>query len=95
MTEPIIKFDCVCKSFGELEVLKDLSLEVAPREHIALIGPSGSGKTTILRIQGSFLPDLKTQTVTRFSLELLQSLNTLVIQSPNEEFSLKTIFVVG
>ena len=50
MTEPIIRFDRVCKSFGSLEVLKDLSLEVAPREHVALIGPSGSGKTTILRI---------------------------------------------
>jgi polar amino acid transport system ATP-binding protein len=50
MTEPIIRFDRVCKSFGSLEVLKDLSLEVAPMEHVALIGPSGSGKTTILRI---------------------------------------------
>ena len=50
MTEPIIRFNDVCKSFGPLEVLKDLSLEVQPREHIALIGPSGSGKTTILRI---------------------------------------------
>ena len=50
MTEPIIRFNDVCKSFGPLEVLKDLSLEVQPREHVALIGPSGSGKTTILRI---------------------------------------------
>ena len=50
MTEPIINFDAVCKSFGPLEVLKDLSLSVQPRERIALIGPSGSGKTTILRI---------------------------------------------
>ena len=50
MSEPIIRFNDVCKSFGSLEVLKDLSLEVQPREHVALIGPSGSGKTTILRI---------------------------------------------
>jgi polar amino acid transport system ATP-binding protein len=50
MTEPIIRFDGVCKSFGALEVLKDLSLSVQPQERIALIGPSGSGKTTILRI---------------------------------------------
>ena len=50
MTEPIIRFDKVCKSFGPLEVLKDLSLTVQPQERIALIGPSGSGKTTILRI---------------------------------------------
>ena len=50
MTEPIIRFNDVCKSFGPLEVLKDLSLRVQAREHVALIGPSGSGKTTILRI---------------------------------------------
>ena len=50
MTEPIIRFEGVRKSFGPLEVLKDLSLSVQPRERIALIGPSGSGKTTILRI---------------------------------------------
>ena len=50
MTEPIIRFDGVCKNFGSLEVLKDLSLTVQPQERIALIGPSGSGKTTILRI---------------------------------------------
>ena len=50
MSEPIIQFNDVCKSFGPLEVLKDLTLQVQPREHVALIGPSGSGKTTILRI---------------------------------------------
>ena len=37
------------KSFGELEVIKDISLSVAEGEILSIIGPSGSGKSTILR----------------------------------------------
>lgn len=49
-TANIIEFRNVHKSFGSLQVLNNLNLEVAPGEKLALIGPSGSGKTTILRI---------------------------------------------
>ena len=37
------------KSFGSLEVLKDISLQVEEGEVLSIIGPSGSGKSTLLR----------------------------------------------
>jgi polar amino acid transport system ATP-binding protein len=50
LLKPIIEFDRVTKSFGAIQVLKELSFDVSTGEKLALIGPSGSGKTTILRI---------------------------------------------
>lgn len=45
----MIKLQHVKKSFGKLEVLKDVSLEVEDGEVVVILGPSGSGKTTLLR----------------------------------------------
>lgn len=46
----IIEFQSVSKSYGDLQVLRNLDMHVEAGEKLALIGPSGSGKTTILRI---------------------------------------------
>ncbi|GAB92110.1 amino acid ABC transporter ATP-binding protein [Gordonia rhizosphera] len=46
---PMVLADKVCKSFGSLEVLKGITLEVGRGEVACLIGPSGSGKSTFLR----------------------------------------------
>ena len=44
-----VKVDNLKKSFGDLEVLKDISVEVYKGEVVCVIGPSGSGKSTFLR----------------------------------------------
>jgi polar amino acid transport system ATP-binding protein len=49
MTDAMVRAENVYKRFGRLEVLRGISLEVAPREVLCIIGPSGSGKTTFLR----------------------------------------------
>jgi polar amino acid transport system ATP-binding protein len=45
----MVKAEGVHKSFGHVEVLKGIDLEVAQREVMCIIGPSGSGKSTFLR----------------------------------------------
>src|SRR4029077_11821538 len=45
----MIRLEKVCKSFGHLQVLKDVDLEVQKGEVVCVIGPSGAGKSTMLR----------------------------------------------
>jgi polar amino acid transport system ATP-binding protein len=47
--EPMVKSEAVHKSFGRLEVLRGIDLEVRPGDVMCMIGPSGSGKSTFLR----------------------------------------------
>ena len=54
MRSPILKLDRVCRSFGIVEVISSLSLDVKRGEFVALVGPSGCGKTTLLNLMSGF-----------------------------------------
>ncbi len=48
----------VTKSYGSLQVLKGIDIEVAPSEIVSIVGPSGAGKTTLLQLIGTLdVPD--------------------------------------
>lgn len=49
-SQPMVRYRGISKSFGDLQVLEDIDLDLAPAEKVAVIGPSGSGKTTLGRL---------------------------------------------
>jgi polar amino acid transport system ATP-binding protein len=54
--QPLIEMHAVHKTFGKVEVLNGISLNVMKREVICVIGPSGSGKSTLLRCINALVP---------------------------------------
>ncbi len=68
-TRPIISIVDVHKSFGDLEVLKGVSIDVMKGEVICIIGPSGSGKSTLIRCINA-LNDIQSGSITVEGLEV-------------------------
>ena len=52
--EPILNIEHVCKSFGGLKAVNDVSLEIKKGSIVSLIGPNGAGKTTLFNIITGF-----------------------------------------
>jgi zinc transport system ATP-binding protein len=58
LVAPLVAVERVCHAFGEVEVLHEVSLAIAPGEIVTLIGPNGAGKTTLVHIVlGLLRPD--------------------------------------
>lgn len=51
----MIKINKIYKSFGDLEILKDITLEIPKGQVVTIVGKSGAGKTTLLQIIGTLL----------------------------------------
>lgn len=54
MVENIIELKNLCKSYDELTILDNFSLNIKKNEFLTLLGPSGCGKTTTLKIIAGF-----------------------------------------
>lgn len=54
----MIRLEGITKSFGGLQVLRGIDLEIEKGEVVSIVGPSGAGKTTLLQIMGTLdMPD--------------------------------------
>jgi polar amino acid transport system ATP-binding protein len=72
----IVTLKSVCKSYGAVPVLRDVSLEVEPGEVVALIGRSGSGKSTLLRCINA-LERIQSGTITVDGMEVTSAATDL------------------
>ena len=80
-TPYLINVDHISKSFQNTEVLKDVTLNVKPKEVAVIIGPSGSGKSTLLRcINGLEMPTKGTITFDNIPLDSEENLNKVRVE---------------
>lgn len=60
---PVLELKGLCKSFGGLHAVRDVSLQIFPGDRKAIIGPNGAGKTTLFNVITGILPATSGQVV--------------------------------
>ena len=61
----LLRTERLCKSFGSLLAVKEVSLDIRAGEIHAIIGPNGAGKTTLLNVMsGELLPTIRSRSIT-------------------------------
>ncbi len=79
----MIKLEGITKSFGSLQVLKGIDLEINKGEIVSIVGPSGAGKTTLLQIMGT-LDEPDAGTVGAMEILAFMGLTDRASHKPNE-----------
>ena len=78
-----VSLDGVARTFGDRKVLRDIDLEVAPGEIVALLGPSGCGKSTLLRqVSGLDVPDAGTVSIDGARVTGIDQRSAVAFQEP-------------
>jgi lipoprotein-releasing system ATP-binding protein len=73
---PIIKAKAIYKSYGDLQVLRGVDIDIQESEVISIVGASGAGKTTLLQILGTLdKPDYNSETELIINEQSIKSLN--------------------
>lgn len=82
----MVKAEHISKTFGNLQVLKDVALDVKKGEVVSIVGQSGAGKTTLLQILGTLdMPDNNAQTQLTINGKSLMGLKSKLLSAFRNE----------
>ncbi len=83
----MIRVEHISKSFGTVQILKNISLEIKQGEIVSIVGKSGAGKTTLLQIMGSLLnPDNGTVEINNTNINTLNERQLAKFRNENIGF---------